>query len=216
MKLDVKLDQSSDWAKLRVAIDVGKSLGPHLNRAVLAELAFLRKKVLEVFATEGPDGAKWQSLSPVTLAVRKFRGFKGSKILQVTRDLAGSISVVPIPEGGGFIGVARTKSRKDGKDPVNIAALQESGFTATIPFGPKQRRFLFAAMAAAGLRNEPPAGKTGARGVTTVQIRVPPRPFLSPVLERYGQPEQLAESIMSRVTGATKGAIGTTGSKPRG
>ncbi len=212
MKLDVRLDQSSDWAKLRVAIDVGKSLGPHLNKAVLAELQFLRGKVVDLFQAEGDP--KWLPLSPLTIAVRQLRGFRGTRMLQVTRDLLGSVTVVPIPEGGGFVGVARVKARKDGKDPVNIAALMEGGFTARAPFGPKQRKFLFAAMKLAGLERRPPTAG-GAKGATSVLIRVPPRPFLGPVLERYGRPEQLAESILARMAGSTRGILGTTGTKPR-
>lgn len=212
MKLDVKFDQSSDWRGLRVAIDVGKSLGPHLQKAVLAELQFIRREVIKVFETEGPEGAAWPALSPITIAVRRFKGFRGTKPLQATRDLIASINVVSVPEGGGFVGVARAKARKDGRSNVNIAALQEGGFSARVPFGPKQRRFLFAALHAAGMDRDRVAGAGPAP--TTVQIRVPPRPFLGPTMERLGKPEELAESIMTRLTSNVK-VLGRTGSKPR-
>jgi hypothetical protein len=206
--MEIRLDAATDWAKARIVLDGARQLDSHVLKAILAELQYLRKKIVETFDQEGPSGKKWPALSPVTLAIRKFEGFKGTKMLQVTRDLVGSIAVVEMKGEGGFVGVARSKARKDGKDPVNIALAQEQGFETKVAFSAKQRRYLFAALAAAGMAKDPPAGAAKGSGATTVLIRVPPRPFLAPAFETYGKPEDVARSIQARVARSMANALG--------
>lgn len=213
--VEIKLDEGTDWGKARIALSVGIALQPYVHKAVLQELQFLRKKIVEEFDAEGPPGQKWAPLSPITLAIRKFEGFEGTKILQVTRDLLGSISVIAMEGEGGFIGVARNKTRKDGKDPVNIAQAHEEGFTVRHTMSDRQRRFLFAALAAAGLRDDKVAGRGGAGGSMSVTIRIPARPFLGPIFDTYGKPEDVAASVAARIARMTGGVLGDPGGTPR-
>ena len=218
--LSISLEDPEAWRKVRATLALGQDIDRHVKISVLAELQYLRKRVLEVFKNEGPPGSKWPALSPITIAVRSFEGFKGTKILQVTRDLMGSISVIPDGELGGFVGVARTKARKDGQDPVNLARLHEQGATFAHTVTPAQRRYLFAALAAAGLNTAPPAGHArsfdGPVTGTTIVIKIPPRPFLGPVFDVYARPEDLALSIVRRVCKKLGGQLGQPdGGAPR-
>ena len=216
--LVLKLDDPAAWAKAREVLAEGENLDHYFQQAVLAELQYLRKKILEGFRTEAPAGRKWAPLSPITLAVRSWAGFKGTKILTVTRDLMGSITVIPVAdELGGFVGVARSAARKDGKSNVNLAELHEKGATFRESVTAAQRRFLFAALAAAGVdTSAPPAGKAPGTG-TSIEIRIPPRPFLSPIFETYAKPEDVARSVLARVCKQMKNALGTPegGARPR-
>jgi hypothetical protein len=214
--LKVGFDEKTDWVKAKIALGYGPRILTETRRAILRELQILRKIIVDEFRNEGYVGGKWPALSPTTIAIRRFEGFKGTKIMQVTRDLVGSISVVEVPGEGAFVGVARSKSRKDGQDPVNIAKAMEEGFSSRQTMTARQRRYLMAALSAAGL--EPPAGRApvaGGSGATTIVIRVPPRPFLGPVFDEFAKPEDLELSIASRVTEALGGLLGTTGKKPR-
>jgi len=216
MKVEITLDKASDWGKARIILDGAMKLQPLVQKAIVAELQFIRKKIVETFDNEGPPGAKWKPLQPMTLAVRRFEGFKGTKILQVTRDLVGSISVVAVPGEGGFVGVARSKPRKGGQDPVNVARVHEEGRSYSVTFTDRQRRYLFAALAAAGLSRTPTAGKGAPAGTHAVLIRIPPRPFLGPVFEQYARPEDVARSVQARVAAAVAGKLGRPdGGAPR-
>lgn len=213
----VTLDKGSDWEKAAAALALTEKLDEIAQKAVLQEAHFFRKKMIEGFTNEGPEGTKWAPLSPLTLAVRQFLGFSGTKILQVTGDLRNSISVVPITGGGAFVGVSRNVSRKDGQDPVNLALEHEQGRTYRVTMNAKSRRFLFAAIAKAGLQR-PAAprspGKSGG-GPVTITVRIPARPFIGPVVERYGAPEAVQASVAARMARMLGGALGSPGTTPR-
>jgi len=218
MELSIKLDTVEGWAAAKEALGEGSKLDSYFQKAALQELHFLRKKIVEGFKAEAPAGRRWEPLQPITLAIRRFAGKKGTKILQVTRDLLGSITVIPIAEDlGGFVGVARAKARKDGKDPVNIAKVHEGGETIRQTLTAKQRRYIFAAMAAAGMSATTAGAAKSAGGSGTITIRIPPRPFLGPVFDLYAKPEDIERSIMARVCRMALGKLGTPdgGAAPR-
>jgi hypothetical protein len=60
---------------------------------------------------------------------------------------------------------------------------------------PKARAFLHAAFRKAGL--DPARGGSASRGIAVV--RVPPRPFLGPVFERFGGSEEASRRFKERV-----------------
>ena len=148
------------------------------RKAMLQEAQFFRTKVVEGLRTQAPGGKRLRPLAASTLAVRRFVGIRGRKALIARADLRNSINVVQ-QRGGVFVGVLRTARGSAGQSLVNVAKIQELGLQRLIRITPKMRRFLQAAFRAAGLPREPPGGAT--LGV----IRIPARPFLRPVAEKF-------------------------------
>ena len=182
---------------------VGKLLAsaPHrmreaVDKALLQEAEFFRTKIVEGIREQAPGGKAFAPLAPTTLAIRRFRGFKGTKALLVQGDLRNSIVVVR--EGGGvFVGVLRSAKARSGQPLVNVAAVHEYGSRPiAVRLTPKARAFLHAAFRKAGL--DSPAGGKPSIGIAI--IRVPARPFMGPVFEKYGaDPEVVSRRFLARV-----------------
>lgn len=178
------------------------------KKAMLAEGQFLRKKVIEGIDTQAPGGVALKPLSPITMAIRAFEGFKGTKALVRRADMRNSIVSVPVSGGAGvFVGVLRSAKSKTGKDLVNVAKMQEEGATIVVPITPKSRRFFHAALAKAGL--EVPKSGPSHGGVAIAIIRIPPRPFLAPVFDAYGKPDDVRARFFARVAVSMGGDLGT-------
>lgn len=220
--LGISVGQSGDWEKaagilgtapikLRVAID----------RAVLQEAEFFRNKVVEGIKEQAPGGIAFKPLAETTLAIRRFLGFKGTKALIVGGDLRNSIKVVKqqTPLGAeAFIGVNRSAKGKNGQDMVNVARVHEFGSNPiVIKVTPAMRRFLMAAFT----RELPGGGKgSGGGGISRgiIIVRVPARPFLRPVAEKWFNGQEAAERFQARVAenlGGMFGLLGAPGGGPR-
>lgn len=222
----VGVRQVGDWPKMR---ELMPRLRPRFERAVkvamLREAHFLRGKMIQGITSGAPGGQKFAPLAPLTLALRKLRGFGGTKILIVSGTLRGAILVTELASGGVFIGVHRSaRGGKGGKTLYNLARLHEEGGDWSYMMTPKQRRFLFASLARArakfagrdasgkflkkGAANpfdrRPGASSGGAR----VTVHLPARPFIRPTLEMYGRPDavkrRLVESILKTMDGTLK------------
>lgn len=183
-----------DWARARRALS---SLGARLQRAsdaaLLQEAHRLRAEVVEGIRHQAPGGAAFTPLAPTTLAVRAFKGFHGKKALIRRGDLRNAISVVKVGRAV-FIGVLRTAVGRDLSQPlVNVAEVMEYGAGPyVLRLTPKAKRFLHAALA--GL-----APRGGGGGVSQVRVRIPPRPFLAPMLEGGQRRAGLARRFIERV-----------------
>ncbi len=193
---------TGDWARaLRILAGAPRAIPHALNVAVLREAHDLRRRMIEGIDSGAPAGKKFAPHSPLTLVVRKMRGFKGSKILVVTGALRGSIAVVSTGQGSAFVGVLRRRRHPSGKSAVDIAKIHEFGKTWTMPMTDRMRRFLFAAIKKAGLPPRPKA--KGAPGVASITIRIPPRPFIGPVVASHDRAAMVArfrEAIMEALT----------------
>jgi hypothetical protein len=201
----VKLSKTGAWAAARrILATVPKRLKDAQDKAVMQEAQFFRTKIVEGLRTGAPGGQAFQPLAPTTLAIRRLRGAKGTKPLIVHGDLRNSIAVVR--EGDGvFVGVLRSARGSGGASLVNIAAVHEFGSRPIVlKITPKVRALLHAAFRKAGL--DAPAGDRRSTSVTVT--RVPPRPFLRPVFEKYGQPDQVAKRFMERVANLLGGDFG--------
>lgn len=138
-----------DWGKAaKLASGLQGRWDKSVRQATLREGHYLRAKIVRKIRS-GP----FPALSPLTIAVRKFRGFGGSKPLVSTGALIGSVTVVSAA-GGVFVGILRQAKGKGGKSMANIGEIQEFGRTWTQPFSQKSRRFLFAVMKKAGLSKD--------------------------------------------------------------
>lgn len=204
--MTARITKVGDWQLARRLVSTArKRLKDATDKAVLQEAQFFRTKVVEGIREQAPGGQPFKPLAPTTLAIRRFRGFKGTKALLVRGDLRNSIVVVKQP-GGVFVGVLRTAKGKDGQALVNVAAVHEHGSRPiVVKLTPKARRFLHAAFRAAGL--DRPAGDKPSTGIAV--IKVPARPFLRPVFEKHGADEAVvAQRFLGRVARLLGGDFG--------
>lgn len=202
----MKLSKTGDWtAARRILATAPKRIRQAQDKAVLQEAQFFRTKIVEGLRTGAPGGEALQPLAPTTLAIRRLRGGKGSKPLIRHGDLRNSIAVVK--EGDGvFVGVLRSAKSSGGGSLVNVAAIHEFGSRPiALKITPKVRAFLHAAFRKAGL--EEPAGDRPSTGIAV--IRIPARPFLRPVFEKYGNPEEVSRRFVERVATLLGGDFGT-------
>lgn len=203
--MTARIRKVGDWQLARRLVSTAqKRLKDATDKAVLQEAQFFRAKVVEGIREQAPGGQPFKPLAPTTLAIRRFRGFRGTKALIRQGDLRASITVVKGADGV-FVGVLRTAKGKEGQPLVNVAAVHEFGSRpVVVKLTPKARRFLHAAFHAAGL--DRPAGDKPTTGIAVV--RVPARPFLRPVFERYGDPEEISRRFLGRVARLLGGDFG--------
>lgn len=202
----MKLTKTGEWAAARrILASAPKRIREAQDKAVLQEAQFFRTKIVEGLRSGSPGGQAFQPLAPTTLAIRRLRGGKGTKPLIHHGDLRNSIAVVK--EGDGvFVGVLRSAKGSGGASLVNVAAIHEFGSRPIVlKITPKVRALLHAAFRKAGL--DKPAGDRPSTGVAV--IRIPARPFLRPVFETYGAPEEVAKRFVERVAKLLGGDFGT-------
>ena len=200
---------TGDWQKAsKLAEGLAGRFQKSVAAALMAEGQYLRGQIVKGIRSGAPGGKAFAPLSPITLAVRRFRGFGGSKPLIATGSLVGSIVAVRIG-GGVFVGISRSAKSKGGKGLANIGEIHEFGRTWTQPLSSKARRFLFAALRASGLsQGSGPKAKGTSGGAATITITIPARPFIGPVLERDGKPEAVAKRFWERVAQGMGGDLG--------
>lgn len=202
----MKLVKVGNWEKaLRILDAAPKRLAEAQQKAVLQEAQFFRGKIVEGIREQAPGGQAFAPLAPTTLAIRQFRGFRGTKALIHHGDLRNSVAVVREGEAV-FVGVLRSAQSRDGAALVNVAAAHEYGSKPIArKLSPKARAFLHAAFRSAGIE-KPTAGgvKTG-----VVVSQIPARPFLGPAFEKYGQPEDVSRRFLGRIAKLLGGDFGT-------
>ncbi len=179
---------TGDWEKAVQKLEfIEKNASKALGRAVLQEAHEIRNEMVTGIDGGGPGGAKFEPHAPATPYLRKAtKAGRGSKVLIASAAMRGSIRVVPLPGGGAFVGVHRASK----KGRFRIAQIQEQGRNITVT--PRMRRFLHAMMRKAGAPRPPP-------GAARVTIRIPPRPFIGPIVAKYQQSGELQKRIAARV-----------------
>lgn len=196
VQLGVTLD--GDWAKAaRILGSAEPRVQKALQQAVLQEAHFLRKQIVVGLRSGAPGGKAFKPLSPLTLIIRRYTGRGGgSKPLNATAQLAGSVIVKPLPGPGAFVGVLRAAR---GKRPANLAKIHEYG--RTIRMTAKMRAFVGAIMRKSGLPRQPGRGRA--------VVVIPARPFVGPVIARDGQRDLVAKRFwvnMARLLGPDFGS----------
>ncbi len=188
-----------DWSKAgRIVDTMAARFEKAQGVAVLREANAIRGHNVKNITSGGSyAGRPFASLAPGTLVIRAFRGFGGTKPLMVTGGLRNSVSVVKLSGGAVFVGIRRGSAGKGGKGGANLAELHEYGGSWTVRMTPKMRRFLAAAFAKSG-RKFGGAGK-GAKGSGVIVIRIPARPYVGPVVERFAQPEDVKKRFWDNV-----------------
>jgi hypothetical protein len=197
------------WSKVgKLLASAPKRMRAAVDKALLQEAQFFRTKIVEGIREQAPGGLAFKPLAPTTLAIRRFRGFKGSRALMVQGDLRNSITVVK-ERHGVFVGVLRTAKGRGGRPLVNVAVVNEHGSPPiVVKLTPKARRFLHSAFRKAGL--DRPGGEGPSTGIAV--IKVPARPFLGPVFQRYGaNADEVSRRFLERVARNLGGEFGREG-----
>lgn len=141
-----------DWEKAaKLADGLAGRFQKSVNAAVMAEGQYLRGQIVKGIRSGAPGGKQFAPLSPTTIAIRKFRGFGGSKPLVATGALVSSITATRTAGGAVFVGLLRQAKSKGGKSLANLGEIHEFGASWTQTLTPKARRFLFAALKASGM-----------------------------------------------------------------
>jgi hypothetical protein len=213
----VAIGLSGDWRKAARILRVAPvRIRVALDRAVLQEAQFFRTKVVEGFREQAPGGQPFKPLAETTLALRRFKGFGGTKALMVRGDLRNSIKVVKKATAFGaeaFIGVHRTAKNKDGKSLVNIAAVHEFGSRPIVlEVTPAMRKFLAVVFNRELGGFGSGTGGTGGTGIIIIQI--PARPFLQPVIDKYFNSLDSRLRFQARVAANLGGMMGVMGAIP--
>lgn len=205
----LKIQLTGAWAQAHfVTSQLPGRFEVAVKRALLQEAHDMRGKLVKNITSGGAlAGAPFAALSPWTLAIRRFKGFGGTKPLIRTGSLRNSISVVQLASGGVFVGIRRQAKGAGGQSLVNLAELHEFGKTFTMHMTPKMRRFLAAAAKAAGL----PFGGGGKGGGSPglITITIPARPFMGPVFDKFAQPADVKKRFWERVAKALGYDLGT-------
>lgn len=202
----VDILQVGDWRKAQAILSSAPTrLKVAMEVATAQEAQLFRNKIVEGFRTQAPGGKRFRPLRPLTLAIRRFTGKRSTKALIVDGDLRNSIKAVRTGEGW-FVGVLKSARSRDGRKLVDVAAVHEFGSrTFTVEVTPKMRRFLMMVISAE--LGGPSGGRGGLkRGILV--IRIPARPFIRPVFEKWGQPALVKRRFMSRVGRLMTGDLG--------
>jgi hypothetical protein len=164
----------------RILEDAGRRLEPALKKAILQEAHDIRKDML------GPKGIANPGLAPNAPFTRMMKG--SSKPLIAGGTMRMAIGVIKTP-GGAFVGIRRTAPGGGSLGLINLALLHEQGATLTVT--PGMRRFFIAAALSKGQPvRPPPVGST---------IRIPARPFITPVIDERGRREVLIPNVERRL-----------------
>lgn len=183
-----------------------RDLDVAIKKTLLQEALFYKKQIVQGIRKQAPGGKDFQKLAPNTLTVRKNLGVKGSKALIKHGDLIRSIQVIR-KRAGVFIGVPRTVSSSDGRPMTDLAKIHEEGAgPIVIRMTPKMRKFLAINLSkkvrtrGAGGRFKTSKSKFGGgSGSGVVVIQIPARPFLAPVLARWGKPTSAVPRVTKRM-----------------
>jgi hypothetical protein len=129
-------------------------------------------------------------------------GKGGSKPLNATGDLLGSVTVVESGDGKRmFIGIPRS-AKGHGGQVVRLAETHEFGKTIVIRLTEKMRRFLFGVL----FKGRPSTGKgTSSKGF--IIVRIPARPFVRPAFAE--QAPGAGERFLKRLAKNLGGRYGT-------
>lgn len=180
--------------------DVAARMPGAVSSAVADESMLLVKTVHDGFRKQGLT-KPWARLSPITIALRRHAGFRGTKALQQSGSLMRSVTAENQGPYKVFVGVNRTAKAANGKSLVDIARVHEGPYPTVIPITAKMRGF-FMAMFLQGVIRAPLK-----RGRSVLVIM--PRPFLRPAFEKVR--DGFDKRMVARIAGYLGGPLGIRG-----
>jgi hypothetical protein len=205
------VEKTGAWATgLRIVNTMRQRFVMASDQALLEEGHYARKLIVTGLREGAPGGQPLKPLSPATLAIRKLKGFKGTKPLLNRGDMRNAI-VVKKENGVVFVGILRNAKGKSGSPVANIAEVHEFGSKPiVIRVTPKMQRFLMLAFRKAGVQKSGGGGGGTAAGGLIIVVQIPARPFFRPVFEaHYSNAEEVAKRFLGRVATKLAGDLGT-------
>jgi hypothetical protein len=194
----IRAKLTGDWEKARTILNNSSGVTAAINIAVLREAQQARRDMIKGITEQAPAGQQFTPLAAITLALRKAKGFRGTKALIVTAQLRNSITTKNVAPGMVFVGVLKNAQGSDGRQLYNIARVHEMGATIVIRVTPRMRVWLMTMLRKSGFgvriqgRDKRgrykkaafvPHGLGGlAKGI--IIVKIPARPFLQPVINR--------------------------------
>lgn len=186
MPAALKLRLTGNWQRAMSDLrDAGARMSLSIDRAVAQEAHDARKQIVQGIRSQQPAGQRFERLSRLALAIRRARGFRGTKALIRTSALIGSVNVKRAGKGRYFVGVLRGGKSREGEMLTTIAEIQEKGSTHVVRVTPKMRRFLMMQLRRAGVlqRRRRGSGFQSSIQKRVMVIRIPARPFMQPVFD---------------------------------
>jgi phage gpG-like protein len=174
-----------EWKRaLRTTNKLARGYKRAQDQAIAQEAQQMAKKMVRKVESGVPP-----ALEPSTLAVRK-RG--GTKTLQATGGLKRSIKAHKVDTETWFAGILKTAKSGTGEGLANLGSVHEKGATIVVDITPRSRRFLMAKFRAEGIL-EP----KGSFGLPIAVVKIPERPFITPVIEAE-DPGEIRKRIEQR------------------
>lgn len=180
-----------DWSKATRLLAYGPvAIQQMIPIAIRQEAEYLRRRIIENLKTQGATGKQpFVPMSSGTKLSRQFRNRPTGKSLIDTADLRNSITVHTQGDNA-FVGIMRTaKGKRDGRPLASIAEIHEFGRTIAVPITRAMLRFLHTMFRREGAA-EQSGSSQGLRVGQVLIIRIPPRPFIRPVIETFYSDQQ--------------------------
>lgn len=183
---DLRVIRVGDWSRATKLLRYGPTaIQASIPIAIRQEAEFLRRKIVENFKAQGATGGQpFLPMANGTALTRRFRNRPAGKVLLDTADLRNSITV-HMSGDDAFVGILRTaRGKSDGRPLANIASVHENGQTIAIPITRAMIRFLHA-MFRSGAGSKQSGSSQPLREGQVLVIKIPPRPFIRPVIEKF-------------------------------
>ena len=131
-----KVTRIGDWTRIGKLLASGpQRVKVAVDKATMQEAQFLRTKIVEGIREQAPGDRPFTALAPTTLAIRKFRGFGGTKGLLVNADLRNSITVTRQGDQV-FVGVLRSARNRAGQPLTNKGKIVSGKKGSSVADGP--------------------------------------------------------------------------------
>lgn len=223
----ISMSKKGDWTLAREILASESKLKTAINNAVMLEAERAKSQIVKGIKDQAPAGKKFKPLSPLTLIMRQAKGFKGTKALIVTAALMNAIKVIKIAPGIVSVGIPPgTKTRVGGTSLYAIGRMNEFGATITVRVTKKMRNYLMMMLRKSHLKElskrkdgrdskgrfsaktSMPKG-TGAMASGVMVIKIPPRPFIGPVMDVLKANQRVVNMrIQDSIAKAMKGKLG--------
>lgn len=174
-------------------------LAPHLvrrftDRLLRKEAEFFRSKIIEGIKTGAPAGKKLEKLSPWTIATRKMAGLSGRKPLVERAQMMRAIKAYRLDPNSYMVGVLPGAVNKEGTSLLKIARIQEEGMPGRVIKISKRMAAFLAILMRHMRKTRRPKRLPGQSGY--LFIKIPPRPFIRPVYDKFAKNERMVQARM--------------------
>lgn len=182
--------------------DLARKFPGAIDIATRQQAEEMRKRIIQGIREQAPAGRPLLGLSRLTLAMRKLRGFHGTKALIHTGAYLRSITVQRAGFAAYFIGVLRSVEDARGRNAADLAAIHEYGRVIVVRVTPQMHSLLMMALRLAGELENRDRTQGGIEKVKMTErvmvIRIPARPAITPIMEDAKKNPQRIQSELRK------------------